>query len=84
MKNVVTFCISGLYMLCKQMKPFNPIIGETYQGYWPDGSSIYCEHTSHHPPITNFFVKCVLKISILMENLIGGRLSKEIRISRLL
>ncbi len=38
------------------MKPFNPIIGETYQGYWPDGSSIFCEHTSHHPPITNFFV----------------------------
>jgi len=57
LKNVVTFCISGLYMLCKQMKPFNPIIGETYQGYWPDGSSIFCEHTSHHPPITNFFVE---------------------------
>ena len=31
MKNVITFCISGLNMLCKQMKPFNPIIGETYQ-----------------------------------------------------
>lgn len=56
MKNVMAFGLSGLYMLCKQMKPFNPILGETYQGYWPDGSEINCEHTSHHPPITHFHV----------------------------
>jgi len=31
MKNVVSFCMAGLYMNCKQMKPFNPILGETYQ-----------------------------------------------------
>lgn len=31
MRNVISFGISGLYMLCKQMKPFNPILGETYQ-----------------------------------------------------
>ena len=31
MKNVVTFAISGLYNGCKQLKPFNPILGETFQ-----------------------------------------------------
>jgi hypothetical protein len=38
------------------MKPFNPILGETYQGNFDDGTEVYCEHTSHHPPITNFFM----------------------------
>ena len=36
------------------MKPFNPILGETLQAELPDGSEIYCEHTSHHPPVSNF------------------------------
>ena len=39
------------------MKPFNPILGETYQALWPDGSNIYIEHMSHHPPISRFYIK---------------------------
>jgi Oxysterol-binding protein len=35
-------------------KPFNPILGETWQGLLPDGSRIYLEQISHHPPISAF------------------------------
>ena len=43
-------------MTLPQRKPFNPILGETYEAFWPNGTKIYAEHTSHHPPIMNFFV----------------------------
>ena len=39
------------------MKPFNPILGETVQAYFPDGSQMYCEHISHHPPISSFLLE---------------------------
>jgi hypothetical protein len=29
MKNVICFCVSGLYYGTRQLKPFNPILGET-------------------------------------------------------
>ena len=34
-------------------KPFNPIIGETFQATVGD-TQCYSEQTSHHPPITNY------------------------------
>ena len=27
------------------------------QGEFPDGSKFFCEHTSHHPPISNFLLE---------------------------
>ena len=33
MKLVVTMVMSTLYMTVKPSKPFNPILGETYEGY---------------------------------------------------
>jgi hypothetical protein len=57
MKYVITFVISGMHQVATQRKPFNPILGETFEGYWPDGSRIYCEHVSHHPPISCFTVE---------------------------
>ena len=36
-------------------KPFNPSIGETFQGEI-GGFNIYAEQTSHHPPITSFLL----------------------------
>lgn len=48
---------SNIYLLVGQNKPFNPLLGETYQGQYPDGTKIYAEHTSHHPPVTNFLVE---------------------------
>ncbi|CAD8169140.1 unnamed protein product [Paramecium octaurelia] len=56
-KLVVTMIIAGLYNGGRQKKPFNPILGETFQGSWQDGSSISIEHTSHHPPISHFYIE---------------------------
>ena len=57
MKVIVTLTFSSLHASMSQWKPFNPILGETYEGSFVDGSKIYCEHISHHPPITAFYVK---------------------------
>jgi hypothetical protein len=56
-KKCITFFMSGLHMSVEMRKPFNPIIGETFEGYWPDKTKIYAEHVSHHPPITRFLVE---------------------------
>ncbi|KAM3139836.1 hypothetical protein pb186bvf_008078 [Paramecium bursaria] len=55
-KLVITMVLAGLYNGARQKKPFNPILGETFQGTWQDGTEIYIEHTSHHPPISHFFI----------------------------
>lgn len=57
LKRCITFFISGLHMSVEMRKPFNPIIGETFEAYWPDNSKIYVEHISHHPPISAFLVE---------------------------
>jgi len=46
-------------LCCGNNKPFNPLLGETLQGHFDDGSKFYCEHTSHHPPISNFLLEDV-------------------------
>ncbi|KAL4172776.1 hypothetical protein KRP22_007938 [Phytophthora ramorum] len=53
-KFVMTFAVAGLHHSIGQLKPFNPILGETYQSTLNDGTDVSCEHTSHHPPISNF------------------------------
>ena len=35
-------------------KPFNPVLGETWQGCLSDGSKVFLEQISHHPPISAF------------------------------
>jgi len=55
-KLVATFCVAGLHKTITLKKAFNPILGETYQGVFPDGTRIYCEQSSHHPPITSWEV----------------------------
>ena len=57
MKTVIAYAVSGMHQIASQRKPFNPILGETYEGYWPDGTRIYGEHISHHPPITCYLVE---------------------------
>ncbi|CAG9315672.1 unnamed protein product [Blepharisma stoltei] len=56
-KRVIAMAIAGLYISPSQEKPFNPLLGETLQAEWPNGTKAFCEHTSHHPPITNFYVE---------------------------
>jgi hypothetical protein len=42
-------------MSVTQLKPFNPIWGETFQAKIGD-TKMYLEQTSHHPPIYHFYV----------------------------
>ena len=44
--------ISGLHFGLSGGKPFNPILGETFQCK-ASNSYCYAEQTCHHPPITN-------------------------------
>ena len=37
-------------------KPFNPILGETFQAKIGD-ADLYMEQTSHHPPVFNYYIK---------------------------
>jgi hypothetical protein len=54
MKLVLAFTVAGMHHSVGQLKPFNPILGETFQTLLNDGTEVCCEHTSHHPPISNF------------------------------
>jgi len=56
MKNVVTFAIAGLSNTCTAKKPLNPLLGETFEATFADGTEIFCEQVSHHPPVTNWEV----------------------------
>ncbi|KAF2265509.1 oxysterol binding protein [Lojkania enalia] len=57
---VVKFYLSGWHIKPPGVKkPMNPILGETFTGYWdyPDGTRGYyiAEQTSHHPPKSSYF-----------------------------
>ena len=56
-KQVIAFAVSGMYCSAQQLKPFNPLLGETLEGHFADGTKVLVEHTSHHPPMTHFFVQ---------------------------
>ena len=63
-KYCITSFISGLCMSPSMRKPFNPYLGETMEAVYSDGSKLYMEHTSHHPPISNFFIDTVYGATI--------------------
>jgi len=57
---VTRFYLSGWHIKPPGVKkPLNPILGETFTGYWdyPDGTRGYyiSEQTSHHPPKSSYF-----------------------------
>ena len=59
MKNIMTLAISGLYLTTKQLKPFNPLICETFEGEFQDDpyhTKVYCEQTSNYPTISRFYI----------------------------
>jgi hypothetical protein len=56
MKYVVGFAISGLCRTMGTDKPFNPILGETYQARYHNGVQVFAEQISHHPPISSWEV----------------------------
>ena len=47
---VIGFGLSNSPLYLNMEKPFNPILGETFQ-CWIDGCPAYAEQISHHPPI---------------------------------
>lgn len=56
MKYVITACISSWFKSSVFLKPLNPILGETYEMIWEDGSREYVEQTSHYPPRSHFLL----------------------------
>jgi hypothetical protein len=56
MKQSIAGLISTMHIAVSMSKPFNPILGETFQCKIKD-LHIYLEQTSHHPPVHNYYVK---------------------------
>eukprot|EP00743_Colponemidia_sp_Colp-15_P004614 GILK01004974.1.p1 GENE.GILK01004974.1~~GILK01004974.1.p1 ORF type:complete len:916 (+),score=174.71 GILK01004974.1:170-2917(+) len=54
MKYVVCSFVSTWYIQTAFLKPLNPILGETFECYLPDGTQLYLEQTSHHPPVSHW------------------------------
>ena len=52
MRCLIAFAVSGLSLQVNPNKPFNPILGETYQGEYGNGMKVFCERVSHPPPIS--------------------------------
>ncbi|ETV74361.1 hypothetical protein, variant [Aphanomyces astaci] len=65
LQHVMAFVVAGLHFCVGQSKPFNPILGETYQSTFPDGTSVYLEHVQHHPPVSAYYVEGPLKLFTL-------------------
>jgi hypothetical protein len=53
LKLVTTYAMTTVHLAVAQLKPFNPILGETFQSKVED-SLFYIEQTCHHPPVLNF------------------------------
>ena len=56
MKYLICFSLSSMYLSTGQMKPFNPMLGETFEGYFSDGTKIFLEHSSHVPCVSNYYI----------------------------
>ena len=64
MKYVISLGISGLYMNAKQLKPFNPLICETFQGYFDIDNmnneenkiEVFSEQISNYPTLTRYYI----------------------------
>ena len=57
---VCAFIVSGLHinpMEFKNKPPLNPILGETHTAEQADGTRIWLEQTTHHPPITHWYMR---------------------------
>lgn len=55
-KLVIACFVATPYYLNMFLKPLNPILGETLQATLIDGTQIYAEQISHHPPISYFLI----------------------------
>lgn len=56
-KFVISFVFSGFFHVVNELKLFNPLLGETFQGYFEDGTEVYIEHINHSPPMEAFYIR---------------------------
>ena len=63
-KYIIAFLFGSLYMGCKQLKPFNPFLGETFEGEFPNGAKIYVENVTHKPLVARFLIRYKKKYEI--------------------
>jgi len=56
MKKFIVFIMTFSVLFCDLDKPFNPVIGETFQASIA-GGKFSAEQVSHHPPRSAFFFK---------------------------
>jgi hypothetical protein len=55
-KLILTPLFATFHHCLSQYKPFNPLLGETYQGTIGPRTEIYLEHISHYPPINAYYI----------------------------
>jgi hypothetical protein len=58
MKHAMAFGVSGLYVPTQQLKPFNPLISETFEGEFLNdkyNTKIYLEQISNYPTVSRFY-----------------------------
>lgn len=51
---ITTGIIAGFHIDINSRKIFNPYLGETYVAKWSNGTTIYAEQSSHHPPTSDY------------------------------
>ncbi|CAD8170761.1 unnamed protein product [Paramecium octaurelia] len=56
MKLSIVGLLSNYIQANSFLKPLNPILGETFEGGYEDGTQLFCEQISHHPPLSYFLV----------------------------
>ena len=81
-KYVIIFSLSAIFRSTEQLKPLNPLLGETYQCEWEDGSKFYIEHISHDPPISRIYItssKNLYIVSGYINMELGGILKAMIK-----
>ena len=55
-KYIIAFLFGSLYTSGKQLKPFNPFLGETFEGEFQNGAKIYVENVTHKPLVARFLI----------------------------
>ena len=69
------FASLGYYSGIQVQKPLNPFMGETYQGFYSDGTEIYVEHLQHNPSVDTFYiVNKKLNVKLYGSLLIDGNI----------
>ena len=56
LKYTIVATLSPFFCSSFFLKPLNPVLGETFEGYFGDGTQFYVEQSSHHPPVSHYEV----------------------------